>query len=400
MAQKLKNSTYCLYVFHVIKYIMLFVGKGVFMIKKLYQGISYGGYSPENQKLRPKQQEKPADPAMPEATVELVAPATEPATEAAPEVTEEVENTTQEEPVVAPAAEVATPDDTVASDIAEVGESAEEITQEEPLAEEAPIIDLAHEIDEKPTEQPIAPQVDEKPVEQPVVSQPEEESEEPAPQPETTASQPEIKKMLDGQDLLAQIDSFRDKALQLQALIAGKEGRVAALKKMVDSQEKQLKELQDELSVKQREADELSGNFEKHIQSLTAELRADMNSMQGKIADTLAEGNESIKEQIVQNQSEMADDIASVKESVESIQTGFDGLETRLGDKIHSEDVTVYRNIADLAKEYDTRETLNELTQAQQGNIDRLEKKTRRLTIFAIVQTILVVLALIAVVLL
>ncbi len=152
--------------------------------------------------------------------------------------------------------------------------------------------------------------------------------------------------------LLQQIDAFREKAKTIQSLIKDKEARVNELEQQLQQKEAQnasiqekLRVLEAELEKKHQEADGLVTTVETQVDRVLQELRQEMSTLQDKVADA-------------SQTKEIQDTLASVSQSVE-------GIKTDLYDKVHNENVKVYRNIQDLLKERDEQDTSMEETNDQ-----------------------------------
>lgn len=132
-------------------------------------------------------------------------------------------------------------------------------------------------------------------------------------------------------ELFQQIDAFRQKAEDIQSLIKEREDRVSDLEELLRQKEAQNQEtqnkiakLEDELAQKQKEADSLVTNVETQVDRALGELKQPLDTM---------------------------------SESVEGMKEG-------LFEKVHDENVRVYRNIQDLLKERDEQDKRFEETQA------------------------------------
>ena len=152
--------------------------------------------------------------------------------------------------------------------------------------------------------------------------------------------------------LLQQIDAFREKAQTIQTLIKEKEARVGELEQLLRDKEIQNAEMQNklelleqELEKKHQEADGLVTTVETQVDRVLQELRVEMSGLQEKLEDAA-------------QTKEIQDTLASVSESVE-------GIKTDLYDKVHNENVKVYRNIQDLLKERDEQDTSMDETNSQ-----------------------------------
>ena len=127
--------------------------------------------------------------------------------------------------------------------------------------------------------------------------------------------------------LLEQIDAFRDKAQQLQNLISDKEAKVDELESLVNEKENKINELQSTLATKQAEADGLVLDMSKQVDRMI----------------------ESVNETLADIEKRLGDQVATTGEQSESIKSD-------LSEKVHSENVKVYRNIHDLLQENDKSE--------------------------------------------
>lgn len=155
-----------------------------------------------------------------------------------------------------------------------------------------------------------------------------------------------------GEDmLLVQIDAFRDKARQLQSLIAAKEQKVKDLEAEVSEKEARNIELQEELTRKQEEAEGLAADVEKQVDRMMQTLRGNMDNLEKRIED-----------QVANNQESAATQTQQMKQALEEMSNGLDAIKTDLSEKVHSESVLQYRNIHDLMKEMDNSEEVQAVT--------------------------------------
>ncbi|MCR4798605.1 MAG: hypothetical protein K5853_09230 [Lachnospiraceae bacterium] len=152
--------------------------------------------------------------------------------------------------------------------------------------------------------------------------------------------------------LLKEIDAFREKAQKIQSMIRDRENRVDELESQLQQKEAQnaemqrtLTDLEAQLEKKHSEADALVTNVETQVDRVLDELRNEFSGL------------------------------SSVSDSVE-------GMKTDLYDKVHNENVKVYRNIQGLLDETAEADTTFKETQAQ-------FKKVNAKVIFAIVLSVL-----------
>ena len=149
-----------------------------------------------------------------------------------------------------------------------------------------------------------------------------------------------------GEDmLLVQIDAFRDKAKQLQSMIAAKERRVHELEREVLAKEDRNLELQAELTRKQEAADGLAADVETQVDRMLQKLSAGMDDLEGHV-----------REQVANNREDAEAQSQALRESIEEMSGGLGEIKGELSEKVHVESVKQYRNIQDLLKEMDTRD--------------------------------------------
>ncbi len=144
--------------------------------------------------------------------------------------------------------------------------------------------------------------------------------------------------------LLNQIDEFRERAQKLQDLLLNRESKVEELQNIVDEKEGKAKELQGILDERQRKADGITEEMNKQIDNLIEKVTVKMSEIEAAMSEDLADGRKINEEQAAQ-----------MKESLEAITTQLEALKTDLSEKIHSENVKCYRNVADLLKGIDDR---------------------------------------------
>ena len=152
--------------------------------------------------------------------------------------------------------------------------------------------------------------------------------------------------------LLQQIDAFRQKAETIQALIKDKERKVSELEVLLREKELQnadmqnkLALLEDELEKKHKEADGLVTTVETQVDRVLDELRTEMTSLEEKLCD--------------------ASQTKEIQETLSAVSESVEGIKSDLYDKVHNENVKVYRNIQDLLKERDEQDTSLDETKDQ-----------------------------------
>ena len=177
--------------------------------------------------------------------------------------------------------------------------------------------------------------------------------------------------------LLSQIDEFREKAKQLQALVTARESKVRELQNLVDEREGKAERLQNILDEKQQEADKLHQTVESQIQSLVL----DMENKMDKLGDTL---KETIDASVAKNDAK----VTEMKTIVTDMQEEFAKTKAEITEKVHEENVTCYRNIQTLFDEM--KEQLDKTEEAAQS-MGSIKSYVKCLAWFSIVNFIVLI---------
>ena len=177
--------------------------------------------------------------------------------------------------------------------------------------------------------------------------------------------------IMEEDQLLLQIDQFRDKAMQLTKLINNRERRVKELEALVRAKEEKNKELQSALQKKREEADSLVLDVNNKVDNIMEQVKATMGNLEQKIVDQASSSEEKVQEQQ-----------AAVKETMDSMTAGLGTIKDELSEKVHSENVKVYRNIQDLLKEMNKRDEDN-------ARIDKQFRSLRITNVFLMLLSIL-----------
>lgn len=204
-----------------------------------------------------------------------------------------------------------------------------------------------------------------------------------------------------GDALLVQIDAFRDKAKQLQSLIGAKQKKVVVLESLVKEREAALTEkemkiaqLQKELDVKQAEADSLVTTVETQVDRMLSSMKGDLVHLEQEISEKIAEGNQEEAKKLADVLAKVSDSIEEIKESLAEDPDALSLEEVRreLSDKIHSENVRVYRNLTDTVKELDHAEDMNVSMEKRFQSLKRRNAVTTVLLILEFVALVFVLL--------
>lgn len=180
---------------------------------------------------------------------------------------------------------------------------------------------------------------------------------------------PENKAMEKEDYLLSQIDEFRAKAQQLQNLLLTKESKVQELQEIVDEREIKAKELEYILDERQRKADGITEEVTKQIDSLIDKVAEKMEAIGASLGKELQDGQkinerqlEELKDTLGVLNGQQLEEIKGalgslseqqaeeLKNALSELNAQLEVVKSDLSDKVHSENVQCYRNLADLLK--------------------------------------------------
>ena len=174
--------------------------------------------------------------------------------------------------------------------------------------------------------------------------------------------------------LLSQIDEFRAKAQQLQNLLLTKESKVQELQEIVDEREIKAKELEYILDERQRKADGITEEVTKQIDSLIDKVAEKMEAIGASLGNQLQDGQKINERQLEelkdtlgvlngQQLEEIKGALGSLSEqqaeelrnALSELNAQLEVVKSDLSDKVHSENVQCYRNLADILKSVETK---------------------------------------------
>ena len=239
---------------------------------------------------------------------------------------------------------------------------------------------------------------------------------------ESTQERERIQTEVEKEDfLLSQIDEFREKAKQLQDLLAAKENKVQELQSIVNEREGKAEEWQHILVERQEEADKIVTEFTKKVDDLADRVTAKMTeietSISGQVAEVkraseeqlasnrklnedqiaankklseeqLATNKQFLEEQAIANKKLSEGQIAEVKALLENATAQLESIKTDLSEKVHSENVKCYRNIQDLFNEFDSK--IEKMDEMEQG-VGSVKGYVKCLSWFAILNCVVLI---------
>lgn len=185
---------------------------------------------------------------------------------------------------------------------------------------------------------------------------------------------PENKSIEKEDYLLAQIDEFRAKAQQLQNLLITKESKVQELQEIVDEREIKAKELEYILDERQKKADGITEEVTKQIDSLIDKVSEKMEAIGASLGKELQDGQKINERQLEELKNTLGDlngqqleeikgalgslseqQAEELKNALSELNAQLEVVKSDLSDKVHSENVQCYRNLADLLKSVETK---------------------------------------------
>lgn len=140
--------------------------------------------------------------------------------------------------------------------------------------------------------------------------------------------------------LLKQIDEFREKAKQLQGLLASKESKVAELQSIVDENEIRAKHLENMVNERKEAAEVLLTGVHTQMDDMIAQVETKLNVLAEKI-----------EKNVNDTTGRTAEQTAEMKTALDDVSKQLDAMKLELAEKIHNEDVKCYRNMASLIEE-------------------------------------------------
>lgn len=231
-----------------------------------------------------------------------------------------------------------------------------------------------------------------------------------------------IRRKVEKEDfLLNQIDEFREKAKQLQTLLAAKEGKVQELQSLVNEREDKAQELAIILNERQEEADRIVVDFGKKVDDLTSKVTAKMTEIEASVSnqvanvkrvseeqleanrklneeqieankklseEQLATNKQFLEEQAIANKKLSEGQIAEVKALLDNATTQLESIKTDLSEKVHSENVKCYRNIQDLFTEFDSK--IEKMDEMEKG-VASVKGYVKCITWFSVLNFVLII---------
>lgn len=221
--------------------------------------------------------------------------------------------------------------------------------------------------------------------------------------------------------LLSQIDEFREKAKQLQELLASKESKAQELQSLVSEREDKAQQLAQILTERQEEADLIMKDFNKKVDELSDKVTNKMTDIEASISEQvkevknasmeqleanrklseeqiaankrlseeqLATNKQFLEEQAIANKKLSEGQIAEVKQLLDNATAQLESIKTDLSEKVHSENVKCYRNIQDLFNEFDSKiEKMDEM----EKSVGSIRGYVKCLTWFSMINFVLLI---------
>ncbi len=142
--------------------------------------------------------------------------------------------------------------------------------------------------------------------------------------------------------LLDQINEFREHAQQLQNLLNSKDAQTQELEHKVDHGQKKIDVLENILKERESKTDQLTLEVERQIDGMIEKVSLKMDAIE-----------KSMKEESKVGQLLDAQRTEELKEALGQMKEQLTMVKSELSEKVHTENVTCFHNIADLFKEMD-----------------------------------------------
>lgn len=201
--------------------------------------------------------------------------------------------------------------------------------------------------------------------------------------------------------LLNQIDEFRAKAQQLQNLMLTKETKVQELQDIVDEREIKAQELEHILNERQRKADGITEEVSKQIDNLIDKVTEKMEAIGASLGKELQDGQKINERQLEELKNTLGDlngqqieeikgmlgslsaqQAEELKNTLSELNAQLEVVKSDLSDKVHSENVQCYRNLADLLKSVEEKlDRANEL----EAKVDSVHKCTVAVIVISVI---------------
>ena len=158
--------------------------------------------------------------------------------------------------------------------------------------------------------------------------------------------------------LLRQIDEFREKAKQLQVLLASKESKVAELQTILDEREVKAEQLEGLVNERKEAAEVLLNGVQSQMDVMISQVEDKLNILAEKIENNV---NDTTGRTAAQTE--------EMKAALEDVAKQLDQMKLELAEKIHTEDVKCYRNMATLIEELTTKIEANDATEKSMTSV-------------------------------
>lgn len=182
-------------------------------------------------------------------------------------------------------------------------------------------------------------------------------------------------------DLMRQIDDFKKRAEEIQRLIGQRQSQADDLDRLVQAKEVKNQQLDTTIEKKREEADGVMRGVNQQVDRIMANLNAQNDSLRNAITGDMAQKIDSISGSIDSSMDKMQETMQTeildkfeaqneeMKTTIGGLSEGFDSIKTDIGERVHTENVKVYRNLQDLIKEMDTSEEDRLFLEAQVGKL-------------------------------
>ena len=219
--------------------------------------------------------------------------------------------------------------------------------------------------------------------------------------------------------LLAQIDEFRAKAEQINAMIAGRQQEADSLGQLAAQRATQVNELDADIARKKATADEvintvgrqvkaMDDKLSDHIEGINTRIDGRMDDINSRLDDGFSFVSKKLEGQMESFRGEVSDKMQKnsdgtmarideiketlgegISEDISSIKNSVDGMREKIENKVHSESVASYRNTVDAIKAADHYEDYKKQAEELSSRLETMKGNIRLLSAFSIINFVL-----------
>ena len=167
--------------------------------------------------------------------------------------------------------------------------------------------------------------------------------------------------------LLLQIDEFREKAKELQEMLEAREEEVAQLEELVTERDREAKHLDELVTSRREEADQLVIGVTIQIQEMIGQLDQQMTDFDLSVRRLLSEFSNKLEEEISKSEERTQAQISALDEAAEK---EFTRMDAQIGERLTKIDETTQEQLTSAGEQIDRQMcSLNEQIEGELGSL-------------------------------